>query len=101
MATETVHTTEEQTTLAPPPRRYAVIIKNDDFTPMDFVVEVLVDVFNVSPPNALMLMMQVHNSGSGIAGVYSKDVAETKAAIALTRAKEQSHPFLCLIEPAA
>jgi len=75
------------------PRRFKVLIYNDDFTTMDFVVYVLVKHFRKSPAEATHVMLQVHHKGVGIAGVYTKDVAETKVAEATAEAREHEMPL--------
>lgn len=82
-----------------PPRKYAVVMLNDDFTPMDFVVEILMKFFGKNMEDASRIMLDVHKKGKGIAGTYSMDIAETKAVIANDFAQEHEHPFRCLVEP--
>ena len=74
-------------------RRWKVLIWNDDFTTMDFVVYVLVQHFRKSPAEAIHVMLQVHHKGVGIAGIYPKDVAETKVAEATAEAREHQMPL--------
>ena len=78
---------------------YAVILHNDDFTTMEFVVWVLVQVFGHSAASATRLMLQVHQQGAARAGVYPRQVAETKCEETLTLAEEQGMPLLVTIEP--
>lgn len=82
------------------PRRWKVLLHNDDFTTMDFVVHVLMTHFHKSPPEATHVMLQVHHKGVGVAGVYTKDIAETKAAEAMAEARESGMPLLLTTEPA-
>ena len=82
------------------PRLYRVILHNDDFTTMDFVVYVLVKHFRKSPAEATHVMLQVHHKGVGIAGVYTKDVAETKVAEATAEAREHEMPLKLEAVPA-
>ena len=82
------------------PRMFVVIIHNDDVTTMDFVVEVLVDIFQKSPQEAAVLMMDVHEKGSGIAGVYVFDIAATKKSQADKRASEKGFPLKLTIREA-
>lgn len=89
---------EDRKDLAPPPR-YAVVLLNDDFTPMDFVTLVLVKLFNKSPEEAEAVMMDVHKNGKGMAGVFPKDIAETKAANVSAIAQANEYPFLAEVEP--
>ena len=76
------------------PKKYQVVMYNDDYTPMNFVVAVLVSVFKKAEDTAKTIMLQVHGSGKGIAGVYTKEIADTKVAQAMHLAKEHKHPFL-------
>ncbi len=80
------------------PPLYKVILLNDDFTPMDFVIEVLVDFFAMSEEQATQVMLQVHLQGVGVCGTYSKDVAETKVYIVNEYSREHQHPLLCSME---
>lgn len=80
------------------PKSYKVIMHNDDFTTMEFVVDVLTQIFNKSMAQACQVMMDVHKTGSGIAGIYPYDLAMTKAGIALSWAKEQGYPFKLTVE---
>jgi ATP-dependent Clp protease adaptor protein ClpS len=82
------------------PALYNVILLNDDYTPMDFVVEVLETLFQKSPAEAYRIMMQVHREGRGLAGVYPWEVAETKVDALLTRARDAGHPLQAVIEDA-
>ena len=80
------------------PKQYRVIMLNDDFTSMDFVVGILVDIFHKDPISAEQLMMQVHKGGRATVGVYPYDIAITKTTMAMDRAKEQGFPFRMLVE---
>jgi ATP-dependent Clp protease adaptor protein ClpS len=82
------------------PALYRVVLLNDDYTPMQFVVDVLESVFQKSPAEAYRIMMQVHLSGRGIAGVYPWEVAETKAGAVTALASEAGHPLRTTIEEA-
>ena len=75
------------------PGQYQVLIYNDDFTPMDFVVEVLMQVFDKDEPTAVALMMSVHKGNYAVAGVYPRDLAQTKAAEAVRWAREEGYPL--------
>ncbi len=81
------------------PRRWRVLLHNDDFTTMDFVVYVLMHHFGRSHAEATHVMLQVHHKGVGVAGVYSKDVAETKVAEVTAEAREQGMPLQLTTEP--
>lgn len=100
MATRTVENVESQTgnTRLKPPPLYKVKLLNDDFTPMDFVVEVLEKFFNKTREQATKLMLQVHNEGSAVCGIYPLDVAETKVRQVTTLARDNQHPLQCVIE---
>jgi ATP-dependent Clp protease adaptor protein ClpS len=82
------------------PPLYKVVLLNDDFTPMDFVIEVLVDFFAMSEEQATQVMLHVHTQGVGICGVFSRDVAETKVELVNTYSREHQHPLLCAMEEA-
>jgi len=78
-----------------PPSMYSVILFNDDYTPMEFVVEVLQRFFSKTREQATQIMLQVHTKGSGICGIYPMDIAETKVHQVMMLAKEQGHPLQC------
>lgn len=80
------------------PKKWQVVLYNDDYTPMDFVVEILVGVFRHNRNSAYHVMMKVHNEGKGIAGVYSKEIAITKANKATDAANYLGFPFLAQAE---
>jgi ATP-dependent Clp protease adaptor protein ClpS len=80
------------------PPLYKVLLHNDNFTTMDFVVFVLVDVFHHPEINAIRIMLQVHNQGLGVAGVYTREIAETKIAKVTRLASEFEYPLLCTME---
>lgn len=82
------------------PPLYKVVLLNDDFTPMDFVVDILVKFFAMSEEKATRIMLHVHTRGVGVCGVYSKDVAETKVAIVNEYSRENQHPLMCSMEEA-
>jgi ATP-dependent Clp protease adaptor protein ClpS len=81
------------------PKRFRVIFHNDDYTTMEYVVEVLRRFFHKSETEALHIMLTVHKKGSAIAGVYPRDVAETKVAEVMLDARENGHPLLVTAEP--
>lgn len=80
------------------PPMYKVVLLNDDYTPMDFVVEILETFFAMSREKATSVMLTVHIHGKAVCGVYTRDIAETKAAQVNQYAKEHQHPLLCEIE---
>ena len=82
------------------PKLYKVILLNDHYTTMEFVVEILETIFKKSPAEAVGVMMHVHTRGAGVAGVYPYDVAETKVARTLEAASGAGHPLRCSMEPA-
>ncbi len=82
------------------PQLYKVVLLNDDYTTMDFVVHILETVFGKSHLEATAIMLQVHNTGSGVAGIYTYEIAETKVQEVHTAAKENEFPLQCRIEPA-
>ena len=82
------------------PTLYKVILLNDDYTTMEFVLHVLEDIFQKSPAEAYRIMMQVHLNGSGIAGVYPWEVAETKVEALTSLAKQAQYPLRAAIEEA-
>jgi ATP-dependent Clp protease adaptor protein ClpS len=80
------------------PPLYRVVLINDDYTPMEFVVEVLETVFGMERNKATRVMLEVHTKGKGICGVYSYEIAETKVAQVTSIAQQQQHPLLCSME---
>ncbi|ATC98607.1 MAG: ATP-dependent Clp protease adapter ClpS [Pseudoalteromonas spongiae] len=90
---------EKQRQSIKPPRKYKVILNNDDYTPMDFVVEVLARFFNMDSDRATEIMLKVHYDGKAVCGVYSAEVAETKVAQVNQYARDNEHPLLCSFEP--
>lgn len=82
------------------PKRYRVIMHNDDFTSMEFVVEILMDIFHKDAMEAEHLMLMVHESGKAAVGSYSYDIAVTKVQAATARAKEEGFPFRLTVEEA-
>ena len=82
------------------PPLYAVILLNDDFTPMEFVVHVLEYFFSLDRETAVRVMLQVHTQGKGVCGQYTREIAETKVALVNSYARESNHPLLCTMERA-
>ena len=80
------------------PSLYKVLILNDDYTPMEFVVHVVQKVFNKSHDEATRLMPKIHTEGMGVCGMYPLEIAETKMNKVLNLAKEEQHPLQCIIE---
>jgi ATP-dependent Clp protease adaptor protein ClpS len=83
-----------------PPQLYQVVMLNDDYTPMEFVVMVLQQYFQRDPDTATLIMLKIHHEGRGICGVYTKDVAATKVELVLTAARREGHPLQCIMEAA-
>ena len=82
------------------PEQWRVLLLNDDYTPMDFVVLVLEEIFDKSPAESYRIMMKVHVEGRGIAGIYSHEVAETKAKATVESARQEGYPLLASVEEA-
>jgi ATP-dependent Clp protease adaptor protein ClpS len=82
------------------PPMYKVIILNDDYTPMDFVVDVLERFFSMDRQKATHIMLEVHTRGKGVCGVYTHEIAETKVAQVNAYSRESQHPLLCTLEQA-
>lgn len=89
--------TESETRVEKPPL-YKVLLHNDDFTTMEFVVYILNTVFHRSEADSVLIMLKVHNEGVGIAGVYTYEVATMKAEKAMNLAKANEYPLLCTVE---
>ncbi len=83
-----------------PPQLYQVVMLNDDYTPMEFVVMVLQQYFQRDPDSATLIMLKIHHEGRGVCGVYTKDVAATKVELVLTAARRDGHPLQCIMEAA-
>lgn len=81
------------------PRQYEVMLLNDDYTTMDFVVDVLMRFFNKDPLEAEEIMYQVHEQGSGVCGIYPFDIAESKVNQVTDHARANNYPLLCVMRP--
>lgn len=92
-----VLTRERQTTQTP--RMYKVVLHNDDYSPMEFVVSVLEQIFHLNQQDATRVMLEVHNSGVGVAGRYTYEAAETKVQQVVNTAQVHEHPLQCSMEP--
>ncbi|MFM2034906.1 MAG: hypothetical protein RL459_171 [Pseudomonadota bacterium] len=82
-----------------PPQMYKVLMLNDDYTPMEFVVVVIQEYFNKDLETATQIMLKIHLDGKGVCGVYSKDIAATKVDQVLDAAAKAGHPLKCISEP--
>ena len=91
---------EEEKPKLKPPRQYKVIVMNDDYTPMEFVVQVLVTFFAMDNAKATRVMMSVHTKGKGICGTFSHEIAETKVDQVNEFSRINNHPLLCTMEEA-
>ena len=85
--------------VAKPPPMYQVVLLNDDFTPMEFVVIVLQEFFGKNSDDATRIMLQVHHTGRGVCGVYTRDIAQTKLEQVMHAAHDAGHPLQCVCEP--
>jgi ATP-dependent Clp protease adaptor protein ClpS len=91
---------ERQEQRVEPPKMYQVVLLNDDYTPMEFVVLVLQEYFLRDIDTATQIMLKIHHEGRGVCGVYSKDVAATKVELVHAAAKRAGHPLQCIMEAA-
>lgn len=82
------------------PPLYKVVLNNDDYTPMDFVVHILEIFFSMDRENATRIMLEVHTSGRGICGIFTHEIAETKVSQINIYSRENQHPLLCTMEKA-
>lgn len=90
---------ERRTQKVKPPQMYQVVMLNDDYTPMEFVVVVIQEFFNKDLESATQIMLKIHLEGRGVCGVYSKDVAATKVDQVMEAAHKAGHPLQCVSEP--
>lgn len=100
--TEVVEQRQVKTKVLPAtkePKKYRVVLINDDYTPMDFVVRVLEKFFYFSQHDAVHIMLQVHYHGKGICGVFTREIAETKAVLVNEFSRHNDYPLLCRMEP--
>ena len=88
---------EDKPDLKEPPM-YQVVLLNDDFTPMEFVVHILELFFSIDRENATRIMLEVHTSGKGICGLFTREIAETKVSLVNDYSQESQHPLLCTME---
>lgn len=91
---------ERKTARTKPPQMYQVVLLNDDYTPMEFVVMVLQEYFKRDLESATQIMLKIHHEGRGVCGVYTKDVAATKVELVLAAARRAGHPLQCIMEAA-
>jgi len=82
------------------PPLFKVVLLNDDYTPMEFVVHILESIFNHDREQATQIMLQVHKQGKGVCGIYTKDIAETKVVQVNNYSRENKHPLMCEMEQA-
>ena len=80
------------------PPLYRVVLINDDYTPMEFVVDILQSIFGMERTRATQVMLEVHTKGKGVCGIYNFEIAETKVAQVMGLAKQHQHPLLCTME---
>lgn len=90
---------ERRTQKVKPPQMHQVVLLNDDYTPMEFVVVVIQEFFSKDRETATQIMLKIHLDGKGVCGVYSKDVAASKVYQVLEAAKQAGHPLQCVSEP--
>jgi ATP-dependent Clp protease adaptor protein ClpS len=89
---------EAQRSKLAPPRLYTVLLLNDDFTPMEFVVLVLQKFFSMNREQATQIMLKVHVEGRGVCGIYPRDIAATKVEQVASFARDNQHPLACVME---
>ena len=91
---------ERKTARTKPPQMYKVVLLNDDYTPMEFVVMVLQQYFKLDLESSTLIMLKIHHEGRGVCGVYTKDVAATKVELVSAAARRAGHPLQCIMEAA-
>ncbi|MBY0498648.1 ATP-dependent Clp protease adaptor protein ClpS [Nitrosomonas ureae] len=94
---ETVKLSQEKVKYKPPPL-YKILLLNDDFTPMEFVVEVLKSFFSMNQEQATLIMLKVHTEGVGVCGIYPGDIASTKVKQVIEFSRRNQHPLRCVME---
>ena len=97
METSNATTTKNKVKVSKP-KHYKVIMFNDDYTSMEFVVDILINIFKKNLEEANKIMIEIHKSGKGIAGIYPYDIAVTKASVAMAMAEEEGFPFKLIVE---
>ena len=91
---------ERQVARTKPPRLFQVVLLNDDYTPMEFVVLVLQQHFGLDLESSTLIMLKIHHEGRGVCGVFPKDVAATKVELVSAEARRHGHPLQCIMEAA-
>ena len=91
---------ERKTARTKPPQMYKVVLLNDDYTPMEFVVMVLQQYFKLDLESSTLIMLKIHHEGRGVCGVYTHDVAATKVELVSAAARRAGHPLQCIMEAA-
>lgn len=91
---------ERKASRTTPPRMYQVIMLNDDYTPMEFVVMILQEYFRLGLEAATQIMLKIHHEGRAVCGVFTKDIAATKVELVLAAARRAGHPLQCTMEAA-
>jgi ATP-dependent Clp protease adaptor protein ClpS len=91
---------EKEALRVEPPKLFQVVMLNDDYTPMEFVIYVLQELFRHDIETATQIMLKIHHEGRGVCGVYTKDIAATKVELVLAAARRAGHPLQCILESA-
>ena len=91
---------ERKTARTKPPQMYQVVLLNDDYTPMEFVVMVLQQYFKLDLESSTLIMLKIHHEGRGVCGVFTKDVAATRVELVSAAARRGGHPLQCIMEAA-
>jgi len=89
---------DKKSAVIEPPPLYKVIMLNDDYTPMEFVVEILVKFFSLNEDKAVKTMLKIHHEGRAICGIYPRDIAQTKVDIVYRYIREHKQPLICFME---